>query len=73
MGRRLCSLGIEDVGPNESLFRERISQDLEAEEKDDFVKVLRELSDCVTRKGNQLGRCKVAEHEIQLSENARPI
>lgn len=71
MGHSVCSLEIEDGSPNELEFRERISRELNAEEKESFVKVMREFSNCFAR--NQLGRCKVVEHEISLMENARSI
>ncbi|KZS03393.1 Uncharacterized protein APZ42_033842 [Daphnia magna] len=54
-------------------FTPSINQELLAEERYEFEYTLRDNSDCFAREGERLGRCNVAEHEIQLTPNARPI
>ncbi|KZS10437.1 Uncharacterized protein APZ42_025090 [Daphnia magna] len=52
-------------------FTPSINQELPAEERKGFEDTLRDNTACFAREGEQLRRCNVAEHEIQLTPNAQ--
>ncbi|EFX64248.1 hypothetical protein DAPPUDRAFT_118348, partial [Daphnia pulex] len=62
-----------EEAPKDFDFKPSINQDCPEEERADIEETLRDNVDCFARDGEQLGRCNVAEHEIHLTADARPI
>ncbi|KZS08318.1 Uncharacterized protein APZ42_027712 [Daphnia magna] len=72
-GLRTLNTELEKGTTNILYFTPSINQELPAEERKEFEDTLRDNTDCFAREGERLGSCNVAEHEIQLTPNARPI
>ncbi len=62
------------VPGNEDLdLREQISPELDEEETEKLVKALGKFVDVFAKRNEPLGMCNMAEHEIPLVTNAKPV
>ena len=72
-GPRALNTELGQENTNNIDFTPSINPELPAAERKKFEETLQDNIDCFAREGERLGRCNVAEHEIHLTPNARPI